>query len=76
MYDNILWHFMAVARQSHSHLTKMKMWSGGHRRSEAMIKTKRFMDRVEADVGRRVSSDRTIAEYANEIWDVRPCVIK
>jgi starch phosphorylase len=24
----------------------------------------------------RFSSDRTIAEYANEIWDVKPCVIK
>ncbi len=24
----------------------------------------------------RFSSDRTIAEYANEIWDVKPCIIK
>jgi starch phosphorylase len=23
----------------------------------------------------RFSSDRTIAEYASEIWDVKPCVV-
>jgi starch phosphorylase len=24
----------------------------------------------------KFSSDRTIAEYANEIWNVKPCVIE
>ena len=24
----------------------------------------------------RFSSDRTIAEYANEIWNIKPCPIK